>query len=131
MADAPVLRIPLVAQTLRDGQLVLGDESGPERHIVDPDDPAAVPHARLFTREQLADQDQAFAKDAELVVSELVTNATRYGAHASPPPEHVDPRIWLSIQCTGTYVRVGSVTHTRTCRSRAPRTTSTSPVGAS
>jgi anti-sigma regulatory factor (Ser/Thr protein kinase) len=65
--------------------------------------PGAVPCARLHARQVLCEWGEAFSKDAELVVSELVTNAIQ----ASLSAESILPvRLWLSCDRSRLLIQV-------------------------
>lgn len=65
-----------------------------------------VPEARRFTRTLLSGNDPDYVHDAEVVTSELVTNAVNYALDAGPPPGHVVPGIWLGVQALTRYVHL-------------------------
>lgn len=68
--------------------------------------PELVPEARQFTRRLLSGCDEDYIDDAEVVTSELVTNAIRYALMAGEPPKHVVPDIWLGVQTLKRYVHL-------------------------
>jgi anti-sigma regulatory factor (Ser/Thr protein kinase) len=68
--------------------------------------PDLVPKARRFTRQVLAGCDSGYIDDAEVVASELVTNALNYAQLHSDPPKHVVPRICLGVQALRRYVHL-------------------------
>jgi hypothetical protein len=65
-----------------------------------------VPEARQFTRALLSENDPDYIHDAEVVTSELVTNAVNYALDAGAPPRHVVPGIWLGVQALKRYVHL-------------------------
>lgn len=68
--------------------------------------PDLVPEARRFTRKVLAGCDENFIDDAEVVTSELVTNALNHALRTGDPPRHVVPGIWLGIRSLKRYVHL-------------------------
>lgn len=65
-----------------------------------------VPKARRFSRRALTGCDEGYVDDAELVTSELVTNAVRYAQEHGDPPRQVVPGIWLGVQALKRYVHL-------------------------
>jgi anti-sigma regulatory factor (Ser/Thr protein kinase) len=75
--------------------------------------PGAVPCARLHARLVLAEWDlKALAESAELVVSELITNAVRTSA-GLPEAQHSLPtvRMWLSADHERILIQVWDADH--------------------
>ena len=68
--------------------------------------PDVVAEARRFTRRVLCGCDSGYVDDAEVVTSELVTNAVRYAETHGDPPKHVVPGIWLGVQALKRYVHL-------------------------
>ncbi len=62
--------------------------------------------ARRFTRRFLTGADPDFVDDAEVVTSELVTNALNHSLSTDTPPEHVLPGIWLGVEVRSRYVHL-------------------------
>jgi anti-sigma regulatory factor (Ser/Thr protein kinase) len=68
--------------------------------------PDVVAEARQFTRRVLSGCDSGYVDDAEVVTSELVTNAVQYARAHGDPPKHVVPGIWLGVQALKRYVHL-------------------------
>lgn len=65
-----------------------------------------VPEARQFTRRLLSGCDEGYVDDAEVVASELVTNALNCALRFGDPPKHVVPGIWLGVLGLARYVHL-------------------------
>ncbi|TQL90820.1 anti-sigma regulatory factor (Ser/Thr protein kinase) [Actinoallomurus bryophytorum] len=68
--------------------------------------PDLVPEARHFTRRLLYGCEEDYVDDAEVVTSELVTNALNHALRVGPPPKHVVPGVWLGVQVLKDYVHL-------------------------
>ena len=69
-------------------------------------DPDAVPRARRMTRAALADQAEDIADDAELVVSELVTNAALHGEPPITVRVRTEPCVRIEVEDAGRSVPI-------------------------
>ncbi|MDQ1695524.1 MAG: hypothetical protein QOJ03_877 [Frankiaceae bacterium] len=66
------------------------------------DEPDAVPRARRFAREALADEPTGLIEDAELIVAELVTNAVLHGAAPiTLKLRHAVERVRIEVEDSG------------------------------